>query len=153
MERVTDLELAAWRSFIKSYGRIIESIEHDLAEHGRVPLTSYDVLIALFEAPEHKLRLGDLTQKVVITKSGVTRLLDRLEREGLVVREKSGEDRRGTYAKLTSEGELQLRKAWPVYAQGIKKYFAANLSEEQINHLIQAFRTIQEGRDHIDSKL
>ncbi|WP_052487247.1 MarR family winged helix-turn-helix transcriptional regulator [Gordoniibacillus kamchatkensis] len=147
MERVTESELAAWRLFIKTYARIIEQIERDLAEQKRVPLTAYDVLIALFEAPGHKLRLGELTQKMVLTKSGITRLLDRLEREGLVQREKSEEDRRGAYAVLTPEGEQQLRKAWPVYARGIKQYFAAPLSEEQTRQLIAAFEAMQKGQE------
>jgi len=139
MERVTELELSAWRLFIKTHSQIIENIEMDLAEQKRVPLTTYDVLIELFEAPNRKLRLGDLKQKVILSKSGLTRLLDRLEREGLIQREKSEEDRRGAYAILTAEGEKQLRQAWPIYARGIKRYFAALLSDEEVQALVRAF--------------
>ncbi|MCD9025259.1 MarR family winged helix-turn-helix transcriptional regulator [Cohnella silvisoli] len=142
MGRVTELELSAWRLFIKTHATIIESIEQDLADQKRVPLTTYDVLIALFEAPDRKLRFGELNQKVVLSKSGLTRLVDRLEREGLIQREKSQEDRRGAYAVLTHEGELQLRKAWPVYARGIKQYFAEPLSDDEMRSLKSAFTVI-----------
>ncbi|TMV43977.1 winged helix-turn-helix transcriptional regulator [Paenibacillus mesophilus] len=128
MDKVTEQELSAWRFFIKAHAMIIERIEQDLAEQKRVPLTAYDVLIALFEAPGRKLRFGDLNKKLVLSKSGLTRLVDRMEREGLIRRERSEEDRRGAYAALTELGETELRKAWPVYAKGIKQYFAAPLS-------------------------
>jgi DNA-binding MarR family transcriptional regulator len=135
MERLTELELSSWRSFIKAHAKMIEIIEQDLASEKRVPLTTYDVLIALFEAPDRKLRLGDLNKKVVLSKSGLTRLVDRMEREGFIRRQKSKEDKRGSYAALTDEGERALRTAWPIYARGIKEYFAALLSEEQLIRL------------------
>lgn len=141
--KLTENELTAWRLFLKAHAEVIDRIERDLAEQKRVTLTSYDVLIALFEAPERKLRLNELTRKVVLTKSGLTRLLDRLEREALIRREKSEEDRRGIYAVLTAEGERQLRWAWPVYAAGIQKYFSNALSDAQIQMLTQALATIR----------
>lgn len=144
MDKVTEEELSAWRLFIKTHARIIERIESDLADQKRVPLTTYDVLIELFEAPNRKLRLGDLTKKVILTKSGLTRLVDRMEREGLLRREKSEEDKRGAYAVLTEAGESELRKAWPVYAKGIKKYFAASLGESNLSALRKALSRIGE---------
>ena len=142
VEKVTELELSAWRSFIKTHAKIIEKIEQDLADHKRVPLTTYDVLIALFETPNRKLRFGDLNKKVVLTKSGLTRLVDRLEREGLIKRERSEEDRRGAYAVLTEAGEVELRRAWPVYAKGIKRHFAAPLSKDNLQSLHNALETL-----------
>ncbi|WP_409345045.1 MarR family winged helix-turn-helix transcriptional regulator [Paenibacillus sp. MBLB4367] len=151
MIRVTEKQLAAWRLFIKTHAKIIESIELDLAEQKKVPLTTYDVLIALFEAPDHRLRFGELNRKVVLSKSGLTRLIDRLERDGLIQREKSEEDRRGAYAVLTHEGEMQLRKAWPVYARGIKQYFADPLSDDEVESLIRTFEALQ-SRQHKEEK-
>jgi DNA-binding MarR family transcriptional regulator len=142
VEKVTEHELSAWRFFIKTHAMIIEKIEQDLAEQIRAPLTTYDVLIELFEAPQRKLRFGDLNKKVVLSKSGLTRLVDRLEREGLIRREKSEEDRRGAYAALTEAGEKELRRAWPVYAKGIKQYFAAPLSEGELQSLRNALETL-----------
>ncbi|MFK7697120.1 MarR family winged helix-turn-helix transcriptional regulator [Paenibacillus sp. HJGM_3] len=148
-ERLSDSELTAWRMFIKSYSKIIEQIEHDLSENKRVPLGTYDVLIALFEAPDKKLRLQQLLDKVVLTKSGITRLADRLEREGLIRREVSETDRRGFYAVLTEEGEQQLRRAWPIYARGIKQYFAAPLSEDDIAVIGRALQNIHRNMEAV----
>ncbi|WP_261304247.1 MarR family winged helix-turn-helix transcriptional regulator [Paenibacillus andongensis] len=145
MERLSEKELAAWRLFIKAHAKIIESIEQDLAEQKKVPLTTYDVLIALFEAPDHRLRFIELNRKVVLSKSGLTRLIDRLERDGLIQREKSEEDRRGSNAVLTNEGEKQLRKAWPVYAMGIKQYFAEPLSDGEVQDLTRSLEVIYKG--------
>jgi DNA-binding MarR family transcriptional regulator len=148
VDRVSEDELSAWRYFIKSHAKIIESIEQDLAEQKRVPLTTYDVLIALFESPERKLRLGDLNKKVILSKSGLTRMLDRLEKEGLLQREKSAEDRRGAYAILTEAGESELRRAWPVYAKGIKKYFAMPIPEEDRQTLQKILETLYLAQDN-----
>lgn len=145
MQRVTEQELLAWRLFIKTHSAIIDYIEQELADKKRVPLTTYDVLIALFEAPGKQLRLGELNRKVILSKSGLTRLLDRLEREKLIVRHKSAEDGRGSYAALTEEGESKLREAWPVYARGIKQYFAAPLSGGDVDSLIRMLESIQRG--------
>lgn len=142
MEKVTDQELSSWRFFIKAHAKIIDKIEQDLTDFKCVPLTTYDVLIALFEAPDRKLRFGDLNKKVVLSKSGLTRLVDRLEREGLIRRERSEEDRRGAYAALTEEGERELRRAWPIYARGIKQYFVAPLSENELQSLCSALETL-----------
>jgi DNA-binding MarR family transcriptional regulator len=150
MDRLTDQELSAWRFFIKSHARIIEQIERDLEEEKRVPLSTYDVLIALFEAQDRRLRLQDLTKKVIITKSGLTRLLDRIEKEGLIRRERSETDRRGFYAVLTEEGEQQLRKAWPIYAKGIKSYFASPLSSEELEVVQKAFTIVHGHMEQLD---
>ncbi|WP_123040385.1 MarR family winged helix-turn-helix transcriptional regulator [Cohnella candidum] len=144
MDRVTEQELSVWRLFIQTHSKIIEKIEGDLAEEKRVPLSTYDVLIELFEAPGRKLRLGDLTKKVVLTKSGLTRLVDRMEKEGLLKREKSEEDKRGAYAVLTEAGETELRRAWPVYAKGIKTYFAKPLEEADLQALNKALEVLRQ---------
>ncbi len=142
VERVSEHELSTWRHFIKAHAQIIEKIEQDLAKEKKVPLTTYDVLIALFEAPDRKLRLGDLNKKVVLSKSGLTRLVDRLEREHLIRREKSEEDRRGAYAALTEQGEQAMRRAWPVYACGIKRYFAEPLTGQDIQSMHNALEVL-----------
>jgi DNA-binding MarR family transcriptional regulator len=152
MEKLKDNELMAWRLFIKTHAKVIEHIEQELAEEKRVPLSTYDVLIALYEAPERRLPMQQLVSKVVLSKSGLSRLIDRVQREGLIKREKSMKDKRSFYAVLTEEGEQQLRKAWPIYAKGIKRYFASSLSEEEISIFIKAFQTIQLEMDVIQSK-
>ncbi|WP_145947278.1 MarR family winged helix-turn-helix transcriptional regulator [Paenibacillus sp. Y412MC10] len=140
MIKLTEDELAAWRSFIKTHALIIDFIEKELATEKKVPLTSYDVLIALFEAPGKRLRMHELASKVVLSRSGLTRLVDRLEKQGLIVRERSDKDRRAAYAVLTREGKRELLKAWPIYARGIHDSFISGMNKEElatIHHILE----------------
>jgi DNA-binding MarR family transcriptional regulator len=75
--------------------------------------------------------MSELAEKVVLTPSGLTRLVERLEKEGLVQRERTQEDRRGSYAVITREGKRAFLKAWPTYEQGIHAYFISMLDEEE----------------------
>lgn len=128
MKRLTDSELSAWRLFLTLHRRLVDAIDHDLQQAGRLPLNSYDVLIELQEAPNHRLRMADIANRVVLSRSGLTRLVDRLESEGYLARDAVGEDRRGTYAVITEQGIHALREAWPIYARGIQQYFAQALT-------------------------
>ncbi len=127
-DKLTAGEVATWRTFITAHASVIDSIERDLAAARQLPLSSYDVLIELAEAPEQRLRMRDLARSVVLSRSGLTRLVDRLAAEGLLAREVCATDRRGAYAVLTIAGREALRRAWPVYAQGIRRYFIQHLS-------------------------
>ena len=141
-EYLSEQHLAAWRAFLKAHATIIDRIDHDLVAAERPPLSSYDVLIELYEAPEHRLRMHELAERVVLSRSGLTRLVDRLEAEGLLTRERSGTDRRGAYAVITEQGIAALRQTWPVYARGIAEYFAQWLTREEAHLLESAFGRI-----------
>ena len=123
--------LADWRGFLTAHAVVIETIDREMVAAGVVPLTWYDVLVELAEAPEHRLRLHELAARVVLSRSGCTRLVDRLEAAGLVRREAAASDRRGAYAVLTEAGAAAHRRAWPVYARGIAAHFARHLSEDE----------------------
>lgn len=82
--------------------------------------------------------MHELARAVVLSRSGLTRLVDRLEVEGLLARERSWDDRRGAYAVLTPDGLEALRQSWPIYAQGISEYFARHLSEDELRILSAA---------------
>lgn len=138
MEHVLNAEhLTAWRMFITAHARLIEVIDHELATAECISLAWYDVLIELGEAPERRLRMSELAARVVLSRSTLTRLVDRLEAEGLLIRERSTSDRRGAYAVITKVGLAALQKAWPIYAQGIAKYFARHLSVSDAQLLTQ----------------
>lgn len=141
-ERLSEQNLAAWRNFLKAHAIVVDRIDHDLLAAERLPLSSYDVLIELYEAPERRLRMHELAQRVVLSRSGLTRLVDRLEAEGLLRRDRSATDRRGAYAVITEQGIEALRRAWPVYAQGIARYFAQWLSPQEAQVLETAFERI-----------
>ena len=110
----------------------------------QLPLSWYDVLIELYEAPERRLRMHEVAERVVLSRSGLTRLVDRLEAEGFLRRDRSGTDRRGAYAVITEEGIAALRHSWPIYARGIAQYFAHFLTEEEAGLFEAAFERIVE---------
>ncbi len=130
--------LTAWRAFITAHAALIGRIERDMAAARVIPLTWYDVLIELYEAPERRLRLHELADAVVLSRSGLTRLIDRLEAAGLLRREAATTDRRGAYAVLTDDGIAAMAAAWPVYARGITAYFARHLSDVEADLLTDA---------------
>jgi DNA-binding MarR family transcriptional regulator len=142
---IDDFRLAAWRAFINAHASVIDCIERELAQAGQLPLTSYDVLVALAEAPDQRLRMNDLARRVVVlSRSGVTRLADRLEAEGLLRRERTAEDRRGAYAVLTEKGQEALDRARPIYARGIAAHFSRFLSDEEVQVLTSALERIDD---------
>jgi DNA-binding MarR family transcriptional regulator len=139
-----EARLAAWRAFVNAHAAVIDRIERDLAADGKVPLAWYDVLVALWEAPEHRLRLSDLARAVVLSRSGLTRLVDRLEAAGLLRREPCPDDRRGFFAVLTPEGRAAQLDAWPTYARGIATYFTEYLTDTEAAMLTAALNRIND---------
>ncbi len=137
--------LAAWEAFVFAHAAAVGRIERDLRAAGRIPLTWYDVLAALSVAPGRRLRLSELAQEVVLSRSGLTRLLDRVEAAGLIRREPSPDDRRGSYAVLTPTGEAALLETWPDYARGIATHFADHLSDAERRVLTDALRRVRAG--------
>ena len=141
----TELEqsrLVAWRSFLTAHAALINQIERELLEAGVVPLSWYDVLFALYDAPGQRLRMNELASAIVLSRSGLTRLVDRLEAEGLLTRERSASDRRGAFAVLTEKGIEAMREAWPVYAKGIDEHFARYLNDEEANMMSGIFQRV-----------
>jgi DNA-binding MarR family transcriptional regulator len=134
-----------WRVFLTAYTTITEKIERDLAAADLPPLTWYDVLWTLEQAPDHRLRLHELAEKILLSRSNLTRLLDRLEAAGLLCRERCPNDRRGAYAVLTDAGMTMRQRMWPLYAEGIAKYFTAHLSPKEVTIMHQALERVLKG--------
>jgi DNA-binding MarR family transcriptional regulator len=141
-ERLDEERLAAWRAFLTAHAVVVDAIDREMVAAGVVPLTWYDVLVELAEAPDHRLRLHELADRVVLSRSGLTRLVDRLETAGLVRRESAATDRRGAYAVLTDAGAAAHRRAWPVYAAGIAAHFARHLEASEAMTLRQALERL-----------
>lgn len=141
-EKIDERRLAAWRAFLNTHAAVIDLIERELAEADLLPLSSYDVLIELAEAPGQRLRMHELAEAVVLSRSGLTRLVDRLEREGLLARERADTDRRGAYAVLTPAGSQAIRRTWPTYARGIIRHFTAHLSDDETRTLTETLERI-----------
>ncbi len=132
-------QLTAWRLFLTTHATCIDRIDSQLVAAKRVPLHWYDVLIELAEAPNQRLRMHELARSVVLSRSGLTRLVDRLEAAGYLCRQPDPQDRRGSFAVLTDAGSAALRHAWPVYAQGIEHYFGQHLTDTEAATLAEVF--------------
>jgi DNA-binding MarR family transcriptional regulator len=128
-EIANDHRVETWRAFITSHAEIVGAIERRLEQGGYLPLSSYDVLVALSQTPGRRLRMRDLARYAILSRSALTRLVDRLERQGFLARERSGEDRRGAYAVLTEAGQRELERTWPAYGREIQRHFARHLSD------------------------
>ena len=133
----------AWRALITAHAAAVERIERELGEAGLPPLGWYDVLLELSVAPGCRLRMHELARAVVLSRSGLTRLVDRLEKAGLLRREPTPEDGRGSFAVLTDGGARMREKMWPVYAEGIAKHFGAHISDEEAQVLARALGRVR----------
>lgn len=134
--------MVAWRSFLTAHARISEALERELDEERQMPLGWYDVLVQLSEAPEHRLRMADLARAVLLSRAGLTRLVDRMGAAGLVERIPCEDDRRGTYVSMTSEGRTALDHAAPVHLRGIEEHFGQYLDESEAAIVAGVFRRI-----------
>jgi DNA-binding MarR family transcriptional regulator len=118
-----ELELATWRAFLNAHAVLMRRIETDLRAHGLPPLGWYDVLWPLYQAENRRLRMNELAQEVVLSRTGLVRLVDRLEAAGMLRREPVPEDGRGSYVVITKVGIATLRRMWPVYRRHIQHDF------------------------------
>ena len=128
-------ELSAWRSFLRAHASVTRALERELVSEQRLSLAAYDVLVQLAEAPDRMLRMTDLAEAVLLSRSGVTRLVDRLERDGLVARRRTSSDGRGVVAVLTEKGLDRLRVASVTHLDGIVRHFVARLDRAQLAEL------------------
>lgn len=124
--------LRAWRAFLEAHARVLEQLEAELQEREDLPLTWYDVLVQLSEAEDRRLRMQQLAERVLLSKSGLTRLVDRMERAGLVVRRPCDDDRRGTFAELTDAGMARLRATAPEHLRGVREHFADLVEDDEV---------------------
>lgn len=125
-------ELHAWRSFLRAHATVVRRLESDLiAAHG-LPLAVYDVLVQLVEAPERRLRMTELAGRVLLSRSGLTRLVDRMVRDGLLRREQDPLDARGVLAVLTDTGFERLKAASPTHLDGVTRYVVDRLSTDEL---------------------
>jgi DNA-binding MarR family transcriptional regulator len=121
----TDSGVEAWRSLLLAHNGALRAIEADLAEKGGIPLSWYDVLLELNAAPGRQLRMQDLAARVLLSRTRVSRLVDDIERAGLVTRVADPDDGRATFAVLTADGRDELRRTAPRYLAGIEEHFAS----------------------------
>lgn len=141
---LTDREMAAWRTYIETYGDLIAAIERDLAAHD-LTLGDYQVLVYLSEAPDHAMRMCDLADVLQLSPSGLTRRLDGLVTAGFVTREASTDDRRVMLARLTSSGFAALEAAAPDHVASVRRHIFDHLDDAQVDALASIFLAIRRG--------
>jgi DNA-binding MarR family transcriptional regulator len=136
---LTDAELGAWRGLLRTHAMLVKRLDAELeATHG-LPLTSYEVLLHLADAPERKMRMCDVADSVLLSRSGLTRLIDRLERDGLVERVSCADDARGAFARLTDDGLAKLQSARSTHLDGVREHFLQHFSDAEQAFLGEAW--------------
>ena len=126
-----DRRLNAWRALLASHAALVDRLSEELQEEKDLPLPWYEVLLFLARAPDGRLRMGELAGSLLLTPSGVTRLVDRMEADGLVQRQQCPSDRRGWNAVITPAGRARLRSASPVHLRGVERHFGRHLTDEE----------------------
>src|SRR5437763_10972049 len=121
--RFSDLELDAWRGFLRAHATLVRELDEELTERHGLPLSSYDVLVQLDEAPAGQLRMSHLADAVLLSRSGLSRLVTRLERQRLIERVECEDDARGAFAAITGVGRERLAEARVTHRAGVRERF------------------------------
>ena len=137
-------QLATWRLFFESAYALIDILDDELQERAGIPMRWYDVLVHLEEAPDGRLRMNELARQIVCSKSGLTRVVDRMEEAGLVTRERPVEDRRVIEVVATPQGLDALHAARPLHRDGLHRHFARHLDDRDVKALARALRKVRD---------
>jgi DNA-binding MarR family transcriptional regulator len=138
-------ELAAWRGMLRVHAALAKALDAELTRAHDLPLSSYEVLITLRAAPGRRCRMAELADRVLLSRSGMTRLVDRLEREGLLERDTCTSDGRGCFAVLTPAGEELLAQARPTHLAGVRERFLRHFSEDELADLAGLWERVLPG--------
>jgi DNA-binding MarR family transcriptional regulator len=130
--------LDVWRTFLQAHATVVRRLEAELEADGQVSLADLDVLIQLANAEGRKLRMSELADTVLLSRSGMTRRIDRLEAAGFVRRHECAADRRGAYAGITDAGLERLQRARPTHLRGIEEHFVSRLSDDELHAIREA---------------
>jgi DNA-binding MarR family transcriptional regulator len=130
-----DHELRAFRGLLRSHACLAKRLDAELEQAHRLPLSSYEVLHYLDGSPEGRMRMCDLAESILLSRSGLTRLVDRLERGGLIERCSCAHDARGSYACLTDVGRERLVAARVAYLAGVREHFLSRFSAAELRAL------------------
>lgn len=141
---VDDRRLDAWRAFLYAQARVMPRLDAELRASSGLTLAEFDTLLQLAFAPEQRLRMSSLADRVLLSRSGITRLVDRLERAGRVRREACAPDGRGAYAVLTDRGAALLREALPNHLAAVDAHFLEHVAPGEIDDVTGALSRVAE---------
>ena len=134
-ELLNEEELAAWRGMLRAHAELTKELDAELAREHNLPLSSYEVLLFLADAPDGRMRMAELADSVLLSRSGLTRLVDRLEREGLLKRERCESDARGLFAEITPAGRELFDAARRTHLDGVRALFLDRFSRDELRTL------------------
>jgi DNA-binding MarR family transcriptional regulator len=140
--KLTELELDAWRNFLRVHAVLTRELDEELRRAHGLPLTSYDVLVNLESAPDRQMRMSELADAVLLSRSGLTRLVERLERDGLLSRADCPGDARGSFAVLTKTGRARLEEARKTHLSGVRERFLGQFSDDELERLADNWRRL-----------
>jgi DNA-binding MarR family transcriptional regulator len=142
MGGLTEVELRAWQALLHAHQQLVRRLDAELRDEQDISLAEYDVLLRLARAPNRALKMTELAKRVMMSPSGLTRVVDRLVGAGLVKRDRIEDDARVMLAQLTAEGRQVLRQAARTHLRGIREHFTTQLSETELRNLATALERI-----------
>ena len=142
---MSDTGVAAWAALLRVHAALVPQLDRELQAACGLPLTWYDVLLELNSATGRRLSMGELGTVAVVSRSRVSRVVDQLAAAGLVTREANPDDRRSAYATITEAGRARLRAAAPIYLNGIKQHFTAQMTASESGTVAAALEKVLKG--------
>lgn len=143
---LNDTEMQAWQGFLRASIRLMERLDAELEGHG-LSLADYEILVHLSGEPSGELRMTELAARTLVSRSGLTRRLDRLVEAGLVARRTCATDRRGVLAVLTPAGRSRLEEAAPTHVEGVRRHFIAQLEGQDLLALARSLDAVVESSE------
>jgi len=145
--------LFTWLALMRAHAALVDAIEQDVSATTRIPLAWSEVLQRLSSAPEGQLRMQDLSRSVLLSRSGLTRLADKMEEAGLIERAACPTDRRGTYARITSTGRDVFERGRPAFFRALSEHLASHLSAAEQHQLRSALDKLTEANRRTGSRM
>jgi DNA-binding MarR family transcriptional regulator len=128
-------ELGAWRGMLRAHSALTKALDAELVRAHSLPLSSYEVLLFLADSPEGQMRMSELADGVLLSRSGLTRLVDRMQREGLLRRERCEDDARGWFAAITPKGRELFTRARKTHLDGVRERFLSHFTRDELRSL------------------
>jgi DNA-binding MarR family transcriptional regulator len=134
-ETFSGTELDAWRGFLRTQATLLRELDEELTRRHGLPLSSYDVLVQLADAEGGRLRMSQLADAVLLSRSGLTRLITRLVEQGLIERDECENDARGSFAVITTKGLERFSEASRTHRAGVRERFFDRLGQRDMQQL------------------
>jgi DNA-binding MarR family transcriptional regulator len=142
---LTRQELAAWRGLLRVHAALTRELDSELASAHDLPLSSYEVLLFLHTAPDGRMRMSELADIALLSRSGLTRLVDRLENAGMLERRACPEDARGYFAAITAAGRRAFLEARVTHLEGVRRRFLRHFSDDELVRLAEVWERVEPG--------